>query len=259
MIFSLKPAHTGLSSHILGMLSSPSTVAALRGGASSSVVLQDFSGPVAEYFSGIRTPASLILGASLGALFVTNLTDNMRANSRTERLVTRFYNTCVLFSFLLSFCCTVTATAAGVTLLHHSGLGKAETAYALLMRDFEFEFITVRLSYLASLLSFVIGITSRILLEYKLLDKDRREEALVVCFSIGAVITHLWSYINSTLYSSQSLFRLAFTLFQIILRRAFLEHRPLQVVSLACSTLAAFFLVKVVFFKKKGNSKDVIL
>lgn len=266
MILNFKPAHTALASNTFGKLlalknkTSQPIAAALRGGASSSVVLHDYSGVVAEYFSSIRTPASLILGASIGALFVTDLSGGtMREKSKSERLCTRFYNTCVLFSFLLSLCTTVTATAAGVTLLHHSGLAKAESAYAVLMRDFEYEFITVRLSYLSSLLCFVIGITSRIMLEYKLLDKRRRDEAYVVCFSIGAVVAHLWSYINSTLHSSQSLFGLFVSLIQIIVRRGFHEHKPLQVVSIACSTLAAIFLTKVVFFKKKGNPDDVIL
>lgn len=247
-------------SGMMGLKTLSSTVGvALRGGATTPI-LQDFSSCASEYFSGIRTPASLILGASLGALFTYHSdVDDMRQKSQAERLCTRLYNTLVLASFVLSFCTTTVATAAGVTIMHQNAIAKAESAYQLLMRDFEFEFITCRLSYLASLLSFVMGITCRILLEFKLLHKSKREEACVVCFSMGAIVTHLWSYINSTLYTSQSLFSLAICLFQIMLRRAFYEHRPLQIASLTCSTLATYFLIKVLFFKKKGAPHDVIL
>lgn len=79
---------------------------------------------------------------------------------------------------MLSLCTVVFATAAGVTILRGDFNPMAESAYALLSKQFEFEFLTVRLSYLSSLLSFAIGIAGRILLEYKRLHKERREEAI---------------------------------------------------------------------------------
>lgn len=238
-------------------LKSASILTALRAGGN----LVDYSGAAAEYFSSIRTPASLVLGASLGALFVNDLSDTetILEKSRAVRLCTRFYNTCVVASFLTSLCCNVMATAAGVTIIHNDFVKEAESAYALLMREFEFEFITVRLSYLASLLFFVIGISNRILIEFNLLDKNKREELGVVCCGIGAVVTQMWSYINTTLYSTQSLIGLAAKLFQLTFQRAVLEHRPLQIVSLILSALTTFFLTRVLFFKKKDNSNDVIL
>lgn len=166
---------------------------------------------------------------------------------------------CVLLSFMLSLCTVVIATATGVTNMHGGFNPMAESAYNLLMKEFEFEFITTRLSYLTSLLSFIVGITGRVLLEYKLLHKDRTEEAFVVCFGMTAVVTHLLSYINSTLYSSQSLIGLAIRLGRIIIDRAVHEHRPLQLVSLGFSAITSFFLLRVLFFKKKGKVDDVIL
>ena len=232
----------------------------MRGGAATAAALQNFAGEAEGYFWGIRTPASLILGASLGALFTdVNDRDEMKARTRAERECTRLYNSCVLLSFMLSLCTVVFATAAGLTILHGDFNPMAESAYALLMQQFEFEYLTVRLSYLSSLLSFVIGIAGRILLEYKLLHKERREEAIVVCFGLSAVVTHLWSYINSTLYSSQSLVGMAMKLGAIIVQRAVIQHHPLQIVSLACSAIATSSCIHVLFFKKKGKVDDIIL
>ena len=64
------------------------------------------------------------------------------------------------------------------------------------MCNFEHWLITIRLSYPASLLGAVIGISSQFLLEYKLLDKGRRNEACAVCFFIGALVTYCWSFVN---------------------------------------------------------------
>ena len=160
---------------------------------------------------------------------------------------------------MLSLCTIVFSTAAGVTILHGNFNPLAESAYVLLMREFEFEFTTARLSYLLSLLGFILGVTSRVLVEFNLTDAERREEAYVVCFGMAGLVTHLWSYINSTLYSDQSLFGMALHLAKIVARKALLEHRPLQIVSLTCSVLSVSFLTKVLFFKKKGKVEDVVL
>lgn len=256
-------APSPLSLVLMRKLSLPSTIStsllALRGGDAATLV-KDFSGDAAGYFSGIRTPASLILGASLGALFAPSFQpEDMKFKTPAERLCVRFYNSCVLVSFMLSLCTLATATAAGVTIMHGNFDPMAASAYQLLFREFEFEFTTTRLSYLSSLLSFILGVLSRTLVEFNLLDKKRREEALVVCFAMAALVTHIWSYINSTLYSNQSLIGMALQLTKMTLSRALLEHRPLQILSVGCSVVSTAFLIHVVLFKKKTNKPDDLI
>lgn len=232
---------------------------AFRGGGGGAVALKDFTSVADGYFGGIRTPATLLVGASLGALFAPGTTSELETKSRPERLCVRLYNSCVLLSFMLSLCTIVTSTAAGVSILHGNFDPLADSGYTLLMREFEFEFITARLSYLSSLLSFIVGVTSRTLVEFNLLHSEQREEAFVICFGMAALVMHLWSFINSTLYSDQSLMGMAVHLGKIVFQRALLEHRPLQIFSLVCSLLSAGFLTKVLFYKKKGKAEDVIL
>lgn len=252
----LRAAAPSISPNAKGMM-----VLGIRGGAAgASAVLNDFASDADGYFGAIRTPASLILGASLGALFTNiNDRDEMAAKTKGERQCTRLYNSCVLLSFMLSLCTVVFSTAAGVTIMHGGFDPMAKSAYDLMMKEFEFEFITTRLSYLSSLLSFIVGITGRVLLEYKLLRKEKSEEAYAVCFGMGAIVMHLWSYINSTLYSSQSLIGLAIRLGKLTVQRAVHEHRPLQVLSLGCFVISTYFLTRVLLFKKKGKVDDVIL
>lgn len=231
-----------------------SVVAALRGGA-----LTDYSSAASSYFGGIRTPASLIVGASIGALFTaaTKPTE-LKKRNRAERLCIRVYNVCVMLSFMLSLSAVVTATAAGVMVLHGDFDPLATSAYNLLNREFAFEFMTVRLSYLLSLQCFIVGITSRALLEYNLLRKGSEDMAMSLTLAMGALVTYLCSYINSTLYESQNLFGMLVYVVQAIFRRALQEHKPLQIVSIACLTLAAAFFARAVRSTRKleENSSD---
>lgn len=99
----LVPHHVGAAAAVTASKLGPAVFAnniknamILRGGATSAaaVALKDFGSEVDGYFGGIRTPASLILGASLGALFTDiNEKDEMRNKSRAERHCTRLYNT----------------------------------------------------------------------------------------------------------------------------------------------------------------------
>jgi len=244
-LFTLSHHQASLSTSALllapNKMRSLSLVSALRGGAA----LVDYSSEVCSYFASIRTPASLIVAASIGALFTdaTKPTE-LKKRNKAERLCIRSYNVCVMLSFMLSLCTIVTSTAAGVMVLHGDFDPLAESAYALLHNEFAFEFMTVRLSYLVSLLTSIGEVTNRALLEYNLLRKGNEDMALTLSFGMGALVLHLWSYINSTLYDSQTLFGMAVTLCSIILRRTLKDHRPLQIGSVACSAIATVFFVR---------------
>ena len=228
--------------------------------AKQAALLKDYSASAAEYFGGIRTPASLIVGASLGALFTdTNVYDEdapqehyYKIKTRAERLCIWLYNASVLLAFMLSLCTVVTATAAGVTILHGDFDPKAASAYLLLSTVFEYEFMVVRLSYLYSLLSFMVGITNRALLEFRLLKPERRNGALAICFGMAALVLHLWSYINCTLHETQNLAGMTIRLARLVLRRAFYEHKPLQLLSLVFMVAACHQVMHLLMHRSKN-------
>jgi hypothetical protein len=184
--------------------------------AAAGVVLKDFSGAAAGYFGGVRIPASLIAGSSLGALFsLKGLLENMETKSPTERLVIQIYHAMVLISFILSLSTIVMATAATVTIMHGTFDVMAETAYILLQRELEFEFVSSRWAFLMSLVTFLVGVTGRVLLEFNLLTEKRRSLALGVVFSMTALVSHLFSYINSTLYCWLNFLMMTFNLIKV--------------------------------------------
>jgi len=236
-----------------------SVLVALRGGGGAAAVLSDYSSAAGDYFGGVRTPASLVVSASIGALFtgVTKPTELAKRN-RIERLSIRLYNVSMMVSFMLSLCAIVTETAAGVVVLHENFDPMAKSAYDLLNREFAFEFLTVRLSYLLSLLTFVVGVTCRALLEFELLKKGNQDTALALSFSMGAMVMYLWSYINRTLYDSQTLGSMALTAVSIVVRRILNERTPLQFAAITSLALSVVFCGRAVrkTTKLEENTKD---
>ena len=181
--------------------------------------LADYTGAALQFFTSVRTPAALIAGASLSSLFsLVNLVNDIGDDDNKEEeeggkkkkysqltvILARIYHGLCLTSLILSLNVIVTATAAATTLLlenNHHNNGMAYNAYAFLNRELRYEFITTRWSFLTCLLSFISSIAVRSLLEFDLLRKGRRRLALVVVFSMSALLAHLLSYVNSTLYN----------------------------------------------------------
>jgi len=86
--------------------------------------------------------------------------------------------------------------------------------------------VTVRWSFLCSLFCFLGMIASRLLIEFDLLKKDtnggdsknKKEIALLVVCSLGALATHLLSYVNQNLWCWQSLIGMTIYLGKVCVR-----------------------------------------
>jgi len=181
--------------------SSIANLALLRGGVTAP--LQNFSGAASGFFGGVRIPASLIAGAALGQMFsLASVSKSIEHQNGMNRVLIITHNICMFFAFMLSIAAVVIATAATVTILHGGFDPTAQSAYSLLKREFEFEFVSTRLGFLVSLVSFLSGVTCRILYEFDLLrvGNGRREGALSIIFGMIALVSLLLNYINTTLY-----------------------------------------------------------
>ena len=85
-----------------------------------------------------------------------------------EKTVVKAYHVFSLVAFLLSLNTIVTATVAHTSILHGRFNELAETAYMLMKREFEFEFVSVRWSFLTSIFMFLGMVSSRMLIEFGL-------------------------------------------------------------------------------------------
>lgn len=130
----------------------------------------------------------------------------------------------------------------------------AETAYQMLRREFDYEFSVTRWSFLVSLMSFLSGVTIRMVLQFNLLLKERRNHLIGVLGTMIAVLSHLLSYINQTLYCWPNLFVMTVDVIKIIIRRAMSERNPLEIISIISSIVGITFLGRVLMM---GSSNKV--
>lgn len=208
----------------------------------SSAVLQNFSSAASAYFISLRVPAGLIAAATLSALFVFSKdVFDINSKSKIEQSLLRIYVSSMIPAWLLSINTIVFSTAATVTILHGDFNPMAQTGYQLLKREFEFEYVSARFSFLCSLLLFVVGVTSRAVLSFGLYKDDKKHAGRAYILLMVSMVTHLACHINETLYSFANLFTMGIHLNKMILKRAFIDrNKPLQFVSVILAVLAYF-------------------
>lgn len=183
---------------------------------SSSMVAKDFTAAAVGFFGGVRIPASLVAGASIGQLFsLKKETMDISSKPVTERILIQMYNIFILASFLFSMCSIVVSTAANVSILYGGFNPLAETGYELLKREFPLEFIGTRFCFLTSLMSFLVAVTSRIIFEFRLYEKERRDGGLAVILSMATLVSCLLSYVNTTLYCWPNLPRMGIYIMKV--------------------------------------------
>lgn len=159
--------------------------------------------------------------------------------TKTEILLLRIFHGLSLVSLLLSLNAIVSTTVAATTLLLGQHNGLAATAYEFMNREIRYEFVTARWSFFSSLLSFIGSIAVRCFLEFDLLKtKSRKRLALVVGFSTSALLTHLISYINSSLKCWNNLGEMTIDVFRLVLTRAWTSRKLLDIVSTVLSIAA---------------------
>lgn len=166
----------------------------------SSMPLKDFSGSAGLYFVRIRTPSAIISGSSLGAFWTFSKTNQF--TTRSERILLQTYHALVMSSFVLSLTNVVISTGASITVLHGHDVYNhmAESAYMLLRREFDYEFTLTRWAFSMSLLLWIVAITNRVILEFHLARKERRNHVMALVCAMTALASHLLSYINQHLF-----------------------------------------------------------
>jgi hypothetical protein len=202
----------------------------------------------------------LLAGWSLTALFAKLKPPPADSSSSSNAaLLIKIYHTLTLVSFSMSVSAALVATSANVFMLNGDFDQKAESAFSLLLREFDYEFVMTRWCFITAILSFLVAVTIRALIEFNLLRRERRTAACGVICYMTAVVLHVLSHVNQhcavdrgpwphfgslTIYTSK-----------LILRQVWrkgdgegLHHEfalnPLQLVSVLSGVVALFFLAR---------------
>lgn len=240
MLPSLEPAITtsrlAVTSNV-ALRASPTGLASAVGLFCRGGALMDCTQEAVQYFNSIRTPAALIAGSSLAALFACVETTEPgleRKRNRVENFVILSYHILSLCSFLLSLNVIVTATATGNQLLLGSEEPMAPSVYHFLKREHGFEFLVTRWSFYHSVFSFMGAIMCRAIMEFKLLRKDRRHTLVIAVFGIMSLFCHTLSLVNRKLVDAKNLFNMSAMLLKAYFHEVLTRRTFLDLVSVTC-------------------------
>ena len=180
--------------------------------------LANFSGEAAGFFSNVRVPASATAASSLGALFAfKNAIKDVHNKSKIEQILLRSYHFFLTASWILSTTTVVFTTVTVITIMKADFDPMATSAYELLLREFYHEYLTTRFSFLTSIVLFLLAVCIRVVLEFELQTKEKRNLGLAAVLAIMAATTHILSKINTTLYSHPNLFMMGLELMKVSL------------------------------------------
>ena len=151
----------------------------------------DHSAVVESYFASIRVPASFLAATSFAELFAVEVNPG---DTSIQRHLQTFCLICQGLSFVLSMNVIMLSTQAVTRSLTGDFDPFAETGYEFLFREFHFEFVSVRWSFIVSLYGFLCAVTAKILYGFELLNSNSRshlELGIGVCLLMGSLLMHV--------------------------------------------------------------------
>lgn len=167
-------------------------------------VLKDQTPFVSAYFNSMRLPATFMTTQALNALFKLKVNKEDEAeNSEVTKLLVQMTQFFIMVAFLTAITSVVSGTAASVKMLHGGFDPVAPTPYDLLVRHFEFEFLSVRWTFLMSIFCFLIGMGTQGIVQFHLLENKH----LLAIFvgTLLSVTSFLVSYVNNNIFDYGSL------------------------------------------------------
>lgn len=163
----------------------------------ASVALVDHSKVVGNFFGSIRLTSTFLTGASFGGIFSFPSTPSGSSSHSSAKkdmklflTLRTIHNIFIVISFLFAINVMFISTIA-ITKSFEGGFNKiAESGYMLLIKEFEYEFLSARLGYFLSLFSFLIAATCRMLVQFKLIDSGSltRTGFGVLCLMVSSTL-----------------------------------------------------------------------
>jgi len=117
----------------------------------------DFTTAAVTFFSNVRVPATLVAATAIKETFVLLSVPKDIDGSRVWRLLRRFYLLLMLFSFTEELCCVFISTSAMMLLQSSSVDTVARSLVEMLVRELEYEYVSVRHHFITGVLSLMLA------------------------------------------------------------------------------------------------------
>mmetsp|Transcript_38570 Transcript_38570/g.115769 ORF Transcript_38570/g.115769 Transcript_38570/m.115769 type:complete len:251 (-) Transcript_38570:519-1271(-) len=219
--------------------------------ATTAIVSRDFLGPSIAYFNNHRVPAAVLAGIAMKDVFVLQATppscmsdwDDSHgvARSRSWRTLRYAYLLLMVLAFSLEINTIFVATQVSTQLATATGFDSKSPAslVSFLVRDFEYEYSTVRCHFLTGLLSFTVAQALRVrwaLRKYTLLSVSG-----MCCLLTAASGMLTYTNARTVTYGGFG----ALLRRNLILSMRFLvsnmRRGPMSVITMTCFVLTVFF------------------
>ena len=210
------------------------------------LVDEDFTSAASGYFGGIRVPATLITGSSLGFLFALSKT-TWDESSKGVKVLLRVYHASILIAFSLSLTTVIISTMASIIIMEGRHNPNAPNPYVLLRREFDYEFCVTFWCFLMSLLCFIVGVTCKVILVFGLLDPGKRYHLVSLLGMMVSLWTNMVSYVSKTLYPWTNLWEFTLHVVSLVWTECLDGHRPQLIVSMASAAISILCMIKLLF------------
>eukprot|EP00527_Entomoneis_sp_CCMP2396_P006615 CAMPEP_0198142052 /NCGR_PEP_ID=MMETSP1443-20131203/4956_1 /TAXON_ID=186043 /ORGANISM="Entomoneis sp., Strain CCMP2396" /LENGTH=223 /DNA_ID=CAMNT_0043804989 /DNA_START=131 /DNA_END=802 /DNA_ORIENTATION=+ len=213
----------------------------------ASAELRNVAIDAASYFSDIRVPATFLAGSAVGGLFTMKSNQQqLKTMPRVEYWVRIVYTFLMFTTFLLSMNTAIMASSAFLTTKNTAVYNPmATSAFELLVREFNYELTITRWSYEISMISFIVAIMLRLLLEFDAFDKAaprrRKSFAAAILLFTSSLAAHLMSFINTRMYQFKSIGALTIEVVKLVAGKNLKGH-PLAALSVICAVMGALLL-----------------
>lgn len=188
-----------------------------------SSAVMDHSTAVESFFASVRVPASFLAATSFSELFSVEVQQD---DTTLQRQLQTFCLICQGVSFVLSMNVIMLTTQALTRALTGDFDPFAETGYEFLFREFHFEFVCVRWSFIVSIYGFLLAVTAKILYGFELFNVEAEsfersylELGIGVTLVMASLMIHLHSYVNRTLVGWSSFGNMTYDLLRMLLTR----------------------------------------
>jgi hypothetical protein len=155
--------------------------------------LQSFVGEGVSFFNNMRTPAALVAAAAMKDAFALQAAPEDVRKSRAWTMLRECYLLLQLLAFATEVSCIFVATHAIVSLQMSAGvsdIGTTTSLIALMKTRFEFQYVTVRATFMTGLLAFTTAQALRVRLATRKLKELSWAAMWFLLSSVGALLAY---------------------------------------------------------------------
>ena len=226
------------------------------------LVLTDCRMAAVTLLNNVRVPAALLAGASLAqSLTLEKMDDEALKKSRVWTLYRFIYVALLAWTFTANMSAIFIATHVGVRITAGSSFSPmATSAVALMLRDFELEFVWVRAAFATGLLSYLTAIT----MQLSFMFRKSADFARALAFGMGSVVLTLLSYNNAHTIAYGGLTglvrRWVVLIFEMLFERmTIFPFRPMPFLAMLSTIASAYFLLRgamAIYIAAADKDKD---